>query len=445
MLIAPELDERYLAPLPGPRPAGEDLRYSDLWAEIREARRHEEPQDLGVWTHEPKEADWRRVFSLCSSALAERSKDLQVAVWRLEAAIRLDGFVGLRDGLALIRELIARYWDSGLHPGADEPDDWELRLGVLEWLNERLAQAVRQIVLAKNPNTQKELCYFHYLEALSIGSENDWRRVSGVDEVKKARYETAVADGRVSMDTWTATMHLAGSDHLSLIRRLTEASRAELDAIESSVCEKAGGEGISLSRSRVAIDEIGKAIANFVPPSLREASMDRTPTRANSAEPTPAQSTTSNTTLLSRVGSESVDAADPWARAEDLIRSGSIREGVSAMARLAASAPCGRDVFIRKLSFAESCLTRSLDRLAVLIFEELAEQIETFRLEQWESSALVVRVWGGLYSCYKLSAPQGVDSDKATRVYARFCRLNPWQVYCAEDGPPSKKNGDDQV
>jgi hypothetical protein len=81
MLIAPELDERYLAPLPGPRPAGEDLRYSDLWAEIREARRHEEPQDLGVWTHEPKEADWRRVFSLCSSALAESKS--RCGVWKL--------------------------------------------------------------------------------------------------------------------------------------------------------------------------------------------------------------------------------------------------------------------------------------------------------------------------------------------------------------------------
>jgi type VI secretion system ImpA family protein len=396
---------------------------------------------LGIWTRQPKEADWRRVFNLCSSALAERSKDLQLAIWRLEAAIQLDGFTGLLSGIAVVRELILGYWDSGLHPAPDEPHDWELRLGILEWLNDPLVRAVRQIVLARNPYTKREISCIHYLEALSVGSEKDWRCDGDVDEGKKTIYDRAVADGRVSMELWKETIRFAKLDHLSSILQVVEASRRELNEIERVVCDKAGDAAISFNLGREAIDDVARAINCFLTEDGQD-TLGTPPTPSILLEETPPQPMGESTAPLSGTGIESNDFADDWARAEDLIRTGSVQQGINEMARLAASAPSGRDFFIRKLMLAERCLSSGSNQLAILIFEELGEQIEAFKLDQWESSSLVGRVWGGLCQCYKRLDPQVADVDKVARAYARFCRLNPWEAYSIGASAQNKQTGD---
>ncbi|MCL5966161.1 MAG: type VI secretion system ImpA family N-terminal domain-containing protein, partial [Deltaproteobacteria bacterium] len=68
-----------LAPIPGDSPAGADLRYDAVYAEIKEARRAEDPLTFGG-EGEPKSADWGAVVRLSLDALAMKSKDLQIAV-----------------------------------------------------------------------------------------------------------------------------------------------------------------------------------------------------------------------------------------------------------------------------------------------------------------------------------------------------------------------------
>lgn len=57
-------------------------------------------------------AEWRPVLEQATSLLAERSKDLEVAAWLVEALVRLHGFAGLRDGFRLVHSLVTQYWDS---------------------------------------------------------------------------------------------------------------------------------------------------------------------------------------------------------------------------------------------------------------------------------------------------------------------------------------------
>jgi hypothetical protein len=113
------------------------------------------------------------------------------------------------------------------------------------------------------------------------------------------------------------------------------------------------------------------------------------------------------------------------------------------MARLAASAPCGREVFIRKLNLAETCLTTGVDLLSLSIFEELAEQIDILKLERWEPSDLIGRVWMGLYTCYRRASSKVENAEKAAKAYARFCRLNPWKAHViGEPAGPERSSGE---
>ncbi len=131
--------KRLAAPIAGANPAGADLRaeagpgsayyrVKDARTAARAAERRESAGDADA-----PPADWRPVLQHGAEALAEKSKDLEIAAYLVEALVRLHGFAGLRDGFRLTRELIDAFWD-GLYPLPDE-DGVETRLAPLTGLN----------------------------------------------------------------------------------------------------------------------------------------------------------------------------------------------------------------------------------------------------------------------------------------------------------------------
>ena len=77
-----------MSPIPGENPAGEDLRYTSVYDEIKEARRADDELDRGDWKFEIKTADWDRAIALCVDALTQKTKDLQIGAWLTEALVR---------------------------------------------------------------------------------------------------------------------------------------------------------------------------------------------------------------------------------------------------------------------------------------------------------------------------------------------------------------------
>jgi len=77
------------------------------------ARDDDAPQ--GEWRIERKTADFPLVIKLTSDALANKSKDLQLAVWLTEALLKQEGFSGFRAGFNFIQNLLETFWD-GLYP-----------------------------------------------------------------------------------------------------------------------------------------------------------------------------------------------------------------------------------------------------------------------------------------------------------------------------------------
>ncbi len=121
--------EAMLKPIPGDNPAGINVRISGEVSSL-----------LGLVVNRTRAADFRpqysELLSRAKSLLAERSKDLGVAVRLIEAAVEESGFAALADGLLLVNELFSRYWD-GLYP-ENEDDDCEARANELTKLQELL-------------------------------------------------------------------------------------------------------------------------------------------------------------------------------------------------------------------------------------------------------------------------------------------------------------------
>jgi type VI secretion system ImpA family protein len=146
-----------LEPIPGENPSGMDLRYEGVYDRIQEARREDDDLNKGVWTTAiVKKADWHLVESLCAEALSTRTKDLQIAIWLMEAWINLQGVAGLKKGLELIDGMSEMYWDT-LYPSLD-PEDPDYRIAPFRWMNEKLSLSLKQLRVT-SPDSADSVSY----------------------------------------------------------------------------------------------------------------------------------------------------------------------------------------------------------------------------------------------------------------------------------------------
>ncbi|WP_420969567.1 type VI secretion system ImpA family N-terminal domain-containing protein [Bradyrhizobium sp. B120] len=123
------------APLPGPVPAGIDIREAVefRWIEA-EIRRMD--------SDGPTAVDWRKVGTLSLNILTKQSKDILVACWATYALFRVEGYEGLAIGLSILRGMVAAHWE-GLFPPLRQEGG---RVGALDWLVGRLGPGVAAIV-----------------------------------------------------------------------------------------------------------------------------------------------------------------------------------------------------------------------------------------------------------------------------------------------------------
>src|SRR5262249_7653302 len=120
---------RLLTDIPGDNPAGVNLRddRSSLYYEIKDARnkasvaerkyaeRLMSPELADAKEDAVNPPDWNAVWEVGQRALAEKTKDLEITAFVIEALVRLHAFAGLRDGFRLARELVEKYWER-LYP-----------------------------------------------------------------------------------------------------------------------------------------------------------------------------------------------------------------------------------------------------------------------------------------------------------------------------------------
>ena len=211
-----------LAPIGGKNPSGEALRYTDVYDQIREARREDDdnlPQ--GVWKSEIKKADWDQVDRLCQDALKNRSKDIQIAAWLMEAWLHLEGTGGLSRGLDLILKLTQTYWDT-LYPEMNR-EGYEHRISPYEWINTRLSEEA-QWVLISMPSDRAALPY----RLLDLNEANRREFSSKKNQTQGASQPQggktlSLANVSLSIDqTPTAFYHYMDESCVAVLQRIAE-------------------------------------------------------------------------------------------------------------------------------------------------------------------------------------------------------------------------------
>jgi type VI secretion system protein ImpA len=254
--------EALISSIPGDNPAGENLQYSGLHDEIREARRADEDLEQGDWKRELKVADWSEVASLSTDALVAKTKDLQICAWLLEALVKLHGFVGLRDGLRLMRELHEQFWEN-LYPEADD-DDLDARANALAWMDRQAATAIKELPITST-STGSNFSFVQYEDAKRVEIPED---LSALDEDQRERVEalkvTIAAEGKLTGEDWVKAKRSTRRVFFEETEALLADCWTEYQSLDRVMDEKFARQTPGLGDLKQALDAIRSLIGNVV-------------------------------------------------------------------------------------------------------------------------------------------------------------------------------------
>jgi type VI secretion system protein ImpA len=236
-----------LAPVSEENPCGESLRWDPLYDEIKEARREDDKDALGGDGR--GQANWTLVCNKASAALAQRSKDLMLAGYLLEALVQLHGFAGLRDGLRVINGLLEGFWD-GMFPAIDG-EDLEPRAAPVVWFTEgdrgaRLPNRVREIAIVPGANGAPGFSWLFW--------KSRYVPPKGDNEEEGAyTHRRAEADERAkAFENAAAAVPLA---HIGSAREDIQECQAELAHLDRVLDERFGRSAPGTSALKQALEE----------------------------------------------------------------------------------------------------------------------------------------------------------------------------------------------
>ncbi len=248
-----------LEPISAAAPTGRSLRNEPLFDRIVEARREEPALSQGAWSRPLKHADWHLVEELCRTALATRSKDLQLAVWLAEAWLRLFGLPGFTSGVGLIVDLHDRYLvdllpapSTAMPPELPlDPEDpaVERRLNLLQWLNENLAVELKLQPLS-SPRDSSEVVPVSLADL-----EASQYRLRALQK-QSAHPETVSADAGLAR-----SLQLTPPDEIVQTGREIAEATAAVEALGTTMDRCYGDANAGVLQMRDALEAMAQAIA----------------------------------------------------------------------------------------------------------------------------------------------------------------------------------------
>jgi len=116
---------------------------------------------------------------------------------------------------------------------------------------------------------------------------------------------------------------------------------------------------------------------------------------------------------------------DAFQVAMEAARSGDVHQAVEILSREIAHERSGRSRFQRKIQLAQICMSTGHEAIAYPILNEMADEIEHRKLEEWETSEVLAHPLALLFRC--MNQLDG-DAETKRKLYARICRLDPVQA-----------------
>lgn len=427
--------EALLNPIEGENPSGESLRYTPVFDEIQEARRQEDNLDRGDWEREVKTADWEAVRRLSTEALTEKSKDLQIAVWLLESLIKIEGFDGLDAGLQVISGLLETFWDT-LYPEIED-DDLDYRIGPLEFMNDKLWVAVKQVPLTDPRVGGGGYSWLKWKEATEVGAD-----------------ETMIAEGKLGIEDFENAVTRSSKVFYETTSEQLGRCMSEFARMDNLLDEKFGREAPRTAEFRQALEDCQR----FVDKTLKQKRvLDPDPEPVDEAEaaeatesdppdaqaaPTTGVPTNSATAVVPSAGATGQDAivrgqivvgmiSDTeahegalWNHALAALKSEGIKKALEILFSASCSVSSIREKNRYRLMMAKLCLQADRPDLARPIAEELNTLVEELGLERWESPVWVGDVLGALYRCLMQEEEGSDDYYRAEEIFKKMCTID---------------------
>lgn len=252
--------EMLLAPIAEHEPCGPAMRYDPTFTEIRLAREEDDPSlPMGQWERPLKRADWVLIEDRCKDMLSNRTKDLQIGAWLLEAWTRQHGFEGLLRGLHLIDELLRRYWHT-VHPAIDEDNDSDARVAPLVWLNESMSMTLKVHVPLLNIAGRKppKICFAEW-ERLTA------REVSGQDQAAEKKAGADSGDLPLIREDVVAYAHQHLYHELQTKIGLVRDCLGCLNSLTSFVDTQLGMDSPNLGKLHGTLSAIERVFTQLIP------------------------------------------------------------------------------------------------------------------------------------------------------------------------------------
>lgn len=252
-----------LLPIAEDTPAGVDPRAdsspTSLYYQAKDARNAARSAErAAVEAGGPPPGEWLQVGEAAAEILSSQSKDLEIAAWLTEALLRLEGFVGLRDGFQLITGIVENYWDT-CFPELDE-DGIEGKVSAVAGLNGSgavgtLIQPIRLIELTEG--SQASYSLWNYEQASDLEKVTD-----------PARRQERIDNGAVTMEQFLRSVAETSAARFGETVQAIEEAQQALARMSAAFDAVAGVDSPPISALREMLDEILRSIRHFAADKL---------------------------------------------------------------------------------------------------------------------------------------------------------------------------------
>jgi len=213
------------------------------------------------------EADWKGVARECAAALAEKSKDLELATSLTDAWARLEGFSGLRDGIRFVAALCDRFWDR-VHPGfAGDHVDLDDRAMPLNRLGGAVPAASACVMFnapdPRDPSRPRAFCWADQKNSGLVDGRATGANQAGADGLLKLGFMTG--------EEWQARIRAVDPAHLRALLGSIEECQAALGELRV-IAEKRFADGSSPNLIPLAdvLSDIHEHVSKQLPAPVEE-------------------------------------------------------------------------------------------------------------------------------------------------------------------------------
>ncbi|MBK1836604.1 type VI secretion system protein TssA [Azospirillum sp. YIM B02556] len=285
--------EELLQPIEGEAETGIDLREnaSADYYTVKDARSAARAAERSMDVEDDAGGllpEWRTILDVSPKILRTQAKDLEVTAWYIEALLRAEGYAGLRDGFALARGLVERYWDT-LYPAPDE-DGIATRVGPLTGLNGESADGTLIQPIRKVPLTMGDMAYslWQYEQAIELSKITD-----------EARRQARIDNGALTWEQFEQSVRETPASEFKTLLEDIQGAIDEFEALGKILYDKAGYDSPPAGNIR--------NVLNAALDAVNYAARDRLATLGGD-EPAAAADTASGSTELVATGGGSVAA-----------------------------------------------------------------------------------------------------------------------------------------